>query len=475
MDDNLIEQKEPKERFVVKKLIRVLALILLYSTVLVQATVTNIFNTANSNIRAALRITEKTHSIFTFLYHVGQFLSAICVILIMRRPQRKGTVFFSIFTTFFAVALFQFTDNQIIIMPIYFFTGFCNMAINVYICLWIDQLSLFSFKSIFLSLTNLARAIGIAFGIYLNYYFGADNFKKSFLVTCFLLGLIGVGVSQIPDVYFSSNLLIYKGRFGEEKFKWKAKTQAEDEQSQSGGEESIYRYRHSGISTKDTYLLEMIYGLAKNQRYVCGLISNIILAIATSGLSNFSMGYINSYFNDPSVNEAWRITKNKILFTIIAPFIAFVLIGIISFFVGNYYSKTTPAIMFCFYLLTAICGNLIPSLKNNSHFFLCTLLYNIGSSGMGPYLQGTNLSAGTPSRKPYGVTVAVISVTLLGAVPAPYIYASILKSFPKEDVLRIFMRFLIVGAIFNFLMMIFRYKEYPKKQEKKPEIELIDK
>ncbi len=474
MDDNLIEQKDQKERFVLKKPIRVLTLILLYSTVLVQSMVTNVFNTANSNIRASLRITDKTHSIFTFIYHLGQFISAICVILVMRRPDRKGTVLYSVFTTFAAVAFFQFTDNQMIIMPIYFFTGFCVMAMNVYISLWIDQLAVFSFKTIFLSVTNLCRAIGISFGLLLNNYFGPDNFKKSFLVEAILLGCIGLALTQIHEVYFMSDLLLYKGKFGEEKFKFKAKTQKEEDSQNEDGE-SIYRYRHSGLSTKDDYIILIIYGYAKNKRYMCGLIANLILASATAGFSKFSMGFINSYFTEPKVDE-WRKLKNKILFTLTGPFVAFLLIIILSFFVGNYYSKTTPVIMFSFYLLTTICGNIIPYLESKFNLTIFSLLYSIFSSAMGPYLQGTNLSAGTPSKKPFGVTISNVCGILLGAVPAPYIYATLLKTFPKEETLAIFMRFLLVGVIFSFLMMVFRCKEYPPtNKEEKPAIELSDK
>jgi hypothetical protein len=145
-----------------------------------EAMVANTFTSTNANIRASLRITEKTHAIFTFIYHVGQFLSAICIIVIMRNPQRKGTVLYSVFTTFAAVMFFQFTDNQMIIMPLYFFTGFCIMVMNVYIALWIDQLAIYSYKTVFLALTNLYRAGGISCGILLNYYFGSDNFKNHF-------------------------------------------------------------------------------------------------------------------------------------------------------------------------------------------------------------------------------------------------------------------------------------------------------
>ena len=479
MDDNLIEQKEPNKRFILRKTIRAIALILLHSTILVQSMVTTTFNTANSNIRASLRITEKTHSIFTFIYHLGQFISAICVILIMRRPERKGTVLYSVFTTFAAVMFFQFTDNQMIIMPIYFFTGFCVMAMNVYISMWIDQLSLFAFKTIFLSITNLCRAIGVACSLLLNYYLGPDNFKKSFLVEGILLGCIGTAITFIHEVYFMSDLLLYKGKFGEQKFKWKAKTQKDNEPDSESIEnaESIYRYRHSGISTKDNYIIVILYGYTKNKRYMFGLFSNLILASATAGFSNYSLGFINSYFSEPK-SDAYRILKNRIMFTLTGPFCAVINISILSFFVGNYYSKTTPVIMFSFYLLTSIIGNIIPYLSSYRNLTFASLLYTIFSSSMGPYLQGCNLSAGTPSKKPFGITISNICGILLGTVPAPYIYATLLKSFAKEEVLAIFMRFLLVGTIFNFLMMVFRCKEYPKKEEEKqekPAIELSDK
>ena len=479
MDDNLIEQKEPSKRFILRKSIRSITLILLHSTILVQSMVTSTFNSANPYIRASLRITEKTHSIFTFIYHIGQFISSICVILVLRRPDRKGTVLYSVFTTFSAVTLFQFTDNQMIIMPIYFFTGFCVMAMNVYINVWIDQLALYAFKTIFLSITNVCRAVGISFSLILNYYFGSDNFKKSFLIEAILLGIIGMALIKIHEVYFMSDLLLYKGQFGDDKLKWEGKNQKkgkEDCQSIEG--ESVYRYRHSGLSTKDDYIILIIYGYTKNRRYMCGLISNLILASATAGFSNYSMGYINSYFIEPKVDE-FRIIKNKIMFTLIGPCCALILISILSFFVGNYYSRTTPVIMFIFYLLTTICGNVIPYLQSYRNLTLASLLYTISSSSMGPYLQGCNLSAGTPSKKPFGITISNISGILLGQIPAPYIYATLLKSFTKEESLAIFMRFLLVGVFFSFLMMIFRFKEYPPKKEakkeEKQEIELSEK
>ncbi len=476
MEDNLIAETDNKKRFVLRKPIRILTLFLLYAVIMAEAMVVNTFNSSNASIRAALRITEKTHAIFTFIYHVGQFLSAICIILVMRRPQRKGTVLYSVFTTFAAVMFFQFTDNQMIIMTIYFFTGFCVMVMNVYIALWIDQLAVFSFKTIFLALTNLYRAAGVSCGILLNYYFGSDNFKKSFLIEGIILGCIGLAITRINGIYFSSDLLLYKGKVREVRYNKPAKTVQEEDTQSIEDKESVYRYRHSGLSTKDDYIIVLIYSFSKNKRYVCGMISAVILASVTGGFSNYSMGYINSYFTAENGGEVQKL-KNRLLFTLIGPITAFFVIIIISFFVGNYYSKSTPVIMFICYLLTTISGNFIPSLQTPRDLTIAVLSYSIFSSIMGPFVQGTNLSAGTPSKKPFGVTINTIAGILLGQIPSPYIYNTLLKSFPKEDVLNIFMKFLIVGCVFNFLMLFFRLKEYPPEPEKKPEpaIELSNK
>jgi len=326
-------------------------------------------------------------------------------------------------------------------------------------------------------LTNLYRAGGISCGILLNYYFGSDNFKKSFLVEGIILGCIGFAIIQIPSVYFSSELLLYKGHYRIAQYKKAAKTVQEEDTQSMEDKESIYRYRHSGISTKDDYFILLIYALAKNKRYMSGMVAAVILASATGGFSNYSMGFINSYFTEENGGELRKL-KNRLLFTLIGPISALFVIVIITLIVGNYYNKSTPVIMFCCYLITTIAGNYIPYLKTPRELSIASLVYTISSSIMGPFVQGTNLSAGTPSRKPFGVTVNVIAAIILGQIPAPYIYATLLKSFTKEDTLNIFMKFLIVGCIFNFLMLFFRCKEYPPEQkEKKPEpaIELSNK
>ena len=364
-----------------------------------------------------------------------------------------------------------------ILMPCFFFIGFCVMTLSVYIILWIDQFAMFGFKTTFLSFINLAKAIGVCFGLLLNYAFTPEGYKKSFLVEIILLGTIGGALIPCHQVYFVSDLLLYKGKFGKDEFKWNAKTQKEggEEDNQScDGADSIYRYRRSGGSTNEYSVFYIFTVFLKNRVYMSGLFASAIMVCVTGGLNNYVMGYINGYFTEP-VMDSWRLLKNKILFTFVGPFVAATLITLISFFVGNYHNKSTPVIMFIFYLLTTICGNLIPCLESNGAKTFACLLFTVGSSGMVPYLQGVNLSGGTPSKKPFGVIIAIAGGIFLGGIPAPFVYNQLLKAYPTEVVLKIFMRFLCLGAFFDFLMMVFKCMTYTSEEKKEsPAVELSE-
>ena len=474
-DDNLIEQNGPTKRFTLRKSVRIYILILLYLTVCAQGMTMTIFNVANAAIRAELRITQKTHAIFNFIFHLGEFISIICLMFVMRRPDRKSTVLFSVFGTFGLLSLFIFSDNQMILMPCYFFIGYCVMAINVYIILWVDQFGMYVFKTAFLSLINLAKAIGVSFGLLLNYNFTPAGYRKTFLVELVILFAIGCGFLPFHQVYFVSDLLLYKGNVIVPKtFEAKTQKKGDEEYSQECDKaESIYRYRKSGASSQEFSIFYIILIFLKNRVYMSGFFASAIMVTSTGGLSNYVMGYINSYFSEPVLDE-WRLLKNKILFNIVGPLVASVLICLFSLCVGNYHSKTTPVLMFVFYLLTTVCGNLIPCIEDKGYKTLTSFIYTIGSSAMVPYLQGVNLSGGTPSKKPFGVIFATAGGLFLGGIPAPFIYNKLLKTYPTEVVLTIFMRYLWLGAFFNFLMMVFKLKSYPPEPEKKKPEQAIE-
>ena len=67
---------------------------------------------------------------------------------------------------------------------------------------------------------------------------------------------------------------------------------------------------------------------------------------------------------------------------------------------------------------------------------------------MVPYLKGINCSGDTHCKKPFGVINAVEGGLFFEAITAPYIYTKMLKSYPTEEVLIIFMRLSLAWSIF---------------------------
>ena len=91
--------------------------------------------------------------------------------------------------------------------------------------------------------------------------------------------------------------------------------------------------------------------------------------------------------------------------------------------------------MLIFHLVTVICGNMIPKLESNSAKTWVSLIFNIGSFGMSPYLQGVNCFGDTPWKKHFGVIMAVAWGLFFESINAPYIYTKMLKSYPMKKFL----------------------------------------
>ena len=95
-DENLIEQEEPTKRFALTKPIRIAILVLLYLAICVQGMTMTIFNVANTNIRAELRITEKTHAIFNFFFPCWRIpFNCILNVYYEKSRQKKYSTFFN--------------------------------------------------------------------------------------------------------------------------------------------------------------------------------------------------------------------------------------------------------------------------------------------------------------------------------------------------------------------------------------------
>ena len=467
-DDVFLEKKE-EERFVLKKGTRAIIILLLFISCGVLNMTMSIFKAASVEIAKALLIRPETQEIFSFVFNLGQFISTISLMLLFRKVNRKLTVLFSLFTSSGLLMLYEFTENQMILMPCQFFLGFDVMAINIYIIMWIDQFAPFKFKTVFLAIINIFKALGVNGGLLLNHFIGGKNYKISFLIESLTLLALGFLFVPFSNTYFSSNILVYRGKGVGKEYDFNAKTEKKgDIKVQEYDGDSLYRIRHSGGSTNEWNILYILFCIVKNKVYMSGWFASIILAISTAGFNSWVFNFFNEQNGDKTQIEQ-LLTKSKL--SLSGPLGGAVVILLLSLFVGNYFDKSTPVLMFIFYSLTTICGNLIPDSKSANLQILYSYLFFIGSSAQIPYLQGVNLSGGTPSRKPFGILCANAGALFLGTIPGPKIYQYCLRNYSKEDTLKIFMRLLFLGMLCNFSMMYHKCKLYSENEKKQKEEE----
>jgi len=342
------------------------------------------------------------------------------------------------------------------------------MGLNVYIVLWIDQYGMFQYKTFFLAILPIFKAIGSSFGLLLNYYLTPAKYPTQFLIEGIILISIGILISFYDRMYFSSKIWQYKTKNIDEDFKFKghmvshASEDAKIEEANKG--ESIFKYRESRPSIEKWYVPEVVYVVVTNPVYASGLFASTILVTCQTGFSMWSVNYINDFFQNKTTLEK-LMTNIGISFT--GPVGALICNCLITCKVGGYHSRTTPIFMFIFYLITTVTGNMIPFVTNKALNIILICLFFIGANAMVPYLSGTNLSGGTPSKKPFGVTTATLINTLFGAAPSGFIFGYLKNKLNGDVVMAVnyLMKYLIIGLIFDFLMCYFKVLSYPKKEE----------
>lgn len=484
------EENEPEEfpvdinkKFQVSKGMRVFVNFLLLLGVTAINMCISSFATCKAEIREYLNITEFTLSLFSTVYFLGSFCSTIFLMFVFRDPNRKTVVLTSLFVAGGLLFLYRLIYNPIILLPAQFLIGVCATAINVYMVIWTCDFGLFYYKTFCLSLIILFRTFGGTLSIIINYANSKANFGNTFLVQslfCLILGFIFIFVDKF---YFSSRVYLFKAKTKDDQLLiWRSKN-TQDDIREDCGQNSLFRYRKSDTSTAQMTLLEIIIGALNGRVYFWSLFSSTFLSLATIGLSFQIFDYYNaSYQYNVEYDKLWP----KIIITLGAPLASSLLTLCISLVLGGYHHKKTCWIMLTFYLLATISGNILPyflDVKKTcfSTTLILTSIYYLCVSAITPFTQGTNFSAGTPSRKPYGILLATQVGYVFGATPGPLLFNRLL-SFCNNDktvALKHWMKLLFVGLFFNIIMVCYKLdvieKLEKKLEEEEKELQDIDK
>lgn len=467
-----LEVEDLSKKFVIGKGKRGVIAFLLYLCVLTMNMVMKTFNVAQKSIKSRLELSDIQYGTYGTVFQFGTFVSTVFLMFVFRNADRKSTILSSLFLSGFLLFFFKFATNPIILLPCQFLIGFCSMTMNIYIIIWCDQFGYFFFKTLFLTLIGLFKALGVVSSLLLNYSLGEENYQTQFLIIGIILITLGVILSFFNRLYFSARIYLYKAKtYDDQKLLWKTKTGKDEPDEEDHGYESIYRYRKSDTSTSEMTPPEIVWGALSNRIYFMGLWAGAVLGIASFGFNFWVIDYYNTVYENV---KPWDKLFTLMIILVAGPLGSSIINFIICLIVGGYHHKSTCILMFTNYLIATIAGNLIPHLTNYALIVLCTACFFMGSASVTPFLQGTNFSGGTLSRKPFGILTANLWGTVFGGMPGPILYAFLSKycGGDKVKTLSYFMKLLWLGVVFDFIMMCFKLSTFKKKTsppvDKKP-------
>lgn len=461
--DASLEVEDISKKFTLQKGKRGAILTLLYLCVLAMNMTMKTFNVAQKAIKTRLELTDIQYGTYGTVFQFGTFVATVFLMMVFRNPDRKSTVLIALFLSGTLLIFFKFATNPIILLPCQFIIGFCSMCINIYIIIWVDQFSYFFFKTLFLTLIGLSKALGVISSLLLNFYIGEENYATQFLIIAIIILALGVILSFFNRMYFSARIYLYKAKtYDDQRLLWKTKTGNEEPDNEDHGYNSIYRYRKSDTSTSEMTPPEIVWGALSNRVYFMGLLASSVLTTASIGFNFWVVDYYNTIYGNV---QPWDKLFTLMIILIAGPLGASIVNFIICLIVGGYHHKSTCVLMFSFYTLATVAGNLIPHITNYALIVICTACFFMGSAAVTPFLQGTNFSGGTLSRKPFGILTANMWGTVFGAMPGPVLYAFLIKYCEGDKVktLTYFMRYLWLGLVLDFIMMCFKLSTFKKK------------
>ena len=457
-------KKNLPERFILKHSVRKYIFIVLFLSIISSNLTMSIFRGSSKEIKKELKLDETTYGFFGTLYNLGKVCGTI-ILLCLNQQNRKRMISSALFSSSMLLLLFKFSNNKYILMPSFFFTSFCIIIFNIYVPIWIDQFSINKYKTIYLTLVQLAKALGNVFGFIINYKMKGETFKDQFMYQSFLLLFFTTNITCTPNVYFSKNILIVKEVNENEHFNFKDPEENSNSQQRNGSIVSLFKIRYSNESTYEDSFCNKLFKSFFNKIFFTSLISATIIVVTESALNFWIIDYIPNVLNEK--NEQKRLIYH-LLISSSGPFGGLITNILVTCFVGNYNQKWTPFIMFIIYIIITISGNYLSYINEPSRFIDFSIIYFISCFSCLPILQGICLGYATNSLKAMSLTLFNLFVEILGEVPSTFFYGYIYQKYitiDKKYALRILMYSLFFGLFFSFLTFIFTCIKKNKEKE----------
>ena len=491
-----------KIEVVLKRSIRWIIMILYILINMIMMIDTGLFSSASTRIKQTLKIDDKKFGLFGSCNHSGRIIGTISFMFIFNIFNSKYLLLIPLYINSFSIFLFTITD----IIPLLFIArilnGFCSTFGFIYFPIWIDQFGIQTKKTIMMSLIQIASPLGMVLGYTMNTILGSEKWKITLLIEAISLFVFVSIIFLIPKKYFSKKLSFKQHFEGVEKIKQMKKIKINNRSKKPSSKKIIINYKsnktiklnYNTNSNKNVRKLEVnrpsvftennqemnannevltfwkkTKYILSNKIFMCTVLYKSSNHFICCGIGFWLTDYLENILGE---KNSYKRLYSYIIIIVIGPIIGMVLGGFIGSLTGGYEKKQSVLAIFLLQTISVFLSILVP-LSNNIYYFVLYLsLFNTFLASVVPVNTGLILWSMSKNMKGFGNGINNIITTILGKLPAPFLYGYIQFKFfyyNKKIGMIFLMSFSFIGAICLLLATIFRFKDHYIEIEKNVE------
>ena len=414
----MLEDQTKKRRISLSRWYRVFLFWIMLSSEGAMNISSGLLSSATKEIKKSLNMNDSKFGMFGTANGLGRVIGSLMFGLLNIKLSRKWLQTLNVgFHALFLVP-FKFTDNGIILICMRGLTGLTQMTPSIYLCVWIDQYGIGSFKTIQITAVQLCQTSGKCIGYLINVHYGLDHWQEGFIVEaiylfiCFLCCLIS------GEDFFSRTLY---PKYVHRKKNHNKIDENVDEQLKERLSYTIYEDKDIEFEAKSSFFSDLVI-LFKNPLYILSLLSRCILHGLNTCLHFWLCDFIRTVIHE---ENQLKITLLYSLICFAGPIGGILTNSILKPFIGGYETRKSSWPLVILQTIASIFAINIGFMKTTLSITIITILYLTFNSTALPLVQGILISCVEPELAATGFAIASILTQSLFSGATPFIYGFI--------------------------------------------------
>lgn len=491
--DSLLSSISPiipkKIEVVLKRSIRWIIMVLYIIINMIMMIDTGLFSSASTKIKQTLKIDDKKFGFFGSCNHSGRIIGTILFMFIFNIFNSKCLLLIPLYINCFSIFLFTIID----IIPLLYIgrvlNGFCSTFGFIYFPIWIDQFGIQTKKTVMMSLIQMASPLGMVLGYTLNTILGSDKWKLTLLIEAISLFFFVSIILFIPKKYFSKKLSFKQNFDGVEKIKQMKKIKINNlvkktsSETLKSNQKIIKSSNSNNLNNPKSQKMEInrpslflednqeintskeVFTFWKKMKYILSnkiFISTVLYKSSNQficcGIGFWLTDYLENILGE---KNSYKRLYSYIIIIVIGPIVGMAIGGFIGSIAGGYEKKQSVLAIFILQIISSILSIFVPLTNSVYYFVLYLSLFNTFMASVVPVNTGLILWSMPKNMKGLGNGINNIITTILGKLPAPFIYGYLqfnFTNFNKKIGMIFLMSFSLLGSICLLFATIFRFK-----------------